>query len=279
MNDKCLIIGHLGLGDLFIINSIVRYYTKKYNIVYILCKKYNLKTIMQMYSDNKHIYPIAIDINENIIPFEHYIFDIFNEDCDIIKLGLHNNNWFTYKSSYNDGDFPNLFFKTFYEQIDLNYNIRYKYEKINRNISSEQLFYTKCMNNYNNNYIFVHLNTENYNTTYNTPYNSNKNLSLFSEEYIKENKNIPIFTPNYNYYLNDIENKYYKCWNNSISYNIIDYCKILENAHEIHVTFSSFFNLCMFINLSNVKKKCLYTNITNIKEFHNNIIDWNIILY
>ena len=62
MNDKCLIIGHLSLGDLFITNSIVRYYTKKYNTVYILCKKCNLKTLIQMYSDNKHVYPITINI-------------------------------------------------------------------------------------------------------------------------------------------------------------------------------------------------------------------------
>jgi len=258
MNDKCLIIGHLSLYDLFITNSIVRYYTKKYNIVYVLCKKNNLKTIIQMYSDNKHIFPISIDLSENIIPFEHYIFDIFNKDCDIIKLGLHNNNWFIYKSSYNDGYFPNLFFKTFYEQVDLDYNIRYKYEKINRNISSEQLFYLKCMNNYNNNYIFLYLDTE-YNQN-----DTNQCLNLFSKEYMKENNNSTIFTP---------------CWNKSTSDNIFDYCKILENAHEIHVSFNSFFNLCMFIDLSNVKKKYIYTNINNIKDFHKNMVYWNIILY
>lgn len=48
-------MGNLALGDLFIINSIIRYYTKIYNIVYILYKKNNLKTNIQMYSDNKNI--------------------------------------------------------------------------------------------------------------------------------------------------------------------------------------------------------------------------------
>ena len=65
---------------------------------------------------------------------------------------------------------------------------------------------------------------------------------------------------------------------NNISNNILDYCKIIENSEEIHVIFSAFLNLCMYLDLSKVKKKYIYTNIINIKDLHKNMNDWIIII-
>jgi hypothetical protein len=256
MNEKCLIAGHLGLGDLITINGLVRYYSKLYNNIYLLCKKENYKSIIQIYSDNSKIIPIFIDTNEHIISIDHNIFKIY-KDCDIIKLGVLNNNWYVLKSNYTIGNLPYSFFETFYKQCNLEYSIRYEYEKINRNKIKEKNFYNKTMNKFHK-YIFIHSN--------------NLNLKI-SDEFIT--KNIPIFDPNNNYY--DESSIYYNLWNNEISYNILDYCMILENAEELHLSFSSFFSLCMFLDLKNVKKKYIYTNITNIKDYHKNMYDWNII--
>jgi len=256
MNEKCLIVGHLGLGDLITINGLVRYYSKLYNNIYLLCKKENHKSITQIYSDNSKIIPIFIDIKEHIIPIDHNIFKIY-EHCDIIKLGVLNNNWYVLKSEYTIGNLPYFFFETFYKQCNLEYSIKYDYEKINRNKIKEKLFYNKVMKKYDK-YIFFHSN----------------NLNLKINDEIIE-KNIPIFDPNNNYYGESSIN--YNLWNNEISYNILDYCTILENAEELHLSFSSFFNLCMFLDLENVKKKYIYTNITNIKDYHKNMSDWNII--
>ena len=44
--QKCLIIGHLSLGDQFIINGLVRYFSLKYSQIYLLCKRINLKSII-----------------------------------------------------------------------------------------------------------------------------------------------------------------------------------------------------------------------------------------
>ena len=245
---KCLIIGHLSLGDQLIINGLVRYLSLKYSQVYLICKRINLKSIISIYSDNHSIIPISVDTNNFIINNDHYIFDLY-KDCEIIKIGMFNNNWYIYKSNLVLDNLPYLFFETFYKQIDLDYHIRYKFEKIYRNIEREKLYYNMIMENYiknNSKYIFVH--------------------DFFINKFSL--KDIPIFHPNYNY------SKY---WNGIISDNITDYCQILENSYEIHVTFSSFFNLCIYLDLSKVKHKYIYTNVSNIKDLHVNLKDWNII--
>ncbi len=233
--EKCLIVSHLNIEDLLTINGIVRYYSTKYLTTYILCKRDNLKSVVQIYLDDKSIIPIAINTADYFIPRDHYIYDLYENDTDIIKIGVHNDNWYTLKSNLVVGDFPYLFFKTFYQQLDLDYKIRYKYEKINRNHYEETELYNKYCNKYPNQYIF-------------------SNVSIDSNF----NSNLPIFDPQSNNYHD----------------NIINYAYIIENAYEIHLTFSSFFIISLFLDLSKVKKKCVYTNIINIKDYHKNIDDW-----
>lgn len=248
--QKCLIIGHLSLGDQFIINGLVRYFSLKYSQIYLLCKRINLKSIISIYIDNNSIIPISVDTDKFIIDNDHYIFDLYKE-CDIIKIGMMNNNWYIYKSDLILDNLPYLFFETFYKQLDLLYDIRYKFEKIYRNLEREQTYYQLIMENYiknNSKYIFIH---------------DNDNI-LFN----KLSFNIPIFHPNY---------QHHNYNNGVISDNITDYCTILEKSYEIHVTFSSFFNLCVFLDLSKVSNKYIYTNVVNIKDLHVNLKDWNII--
>jgi hypothetical protein len=251
MIKKCFIISHLNCGDLLTINGLIRYYSNIFNIVYVLCKKIHSKTFNQVFLDNKFIIPIFIDLKDDIIPNNHYIFDLYS-DCNIIKLGLLNYNWYVLKSNYFLGDLPYSFFKTFYQQCNLDYNIRYTYEKINRNYLFEKHFFNKIMNKYNK-YIFVH--------------DNNNEINIIND--------LPIFHPNKNYYT--IESKYYSYWNENISNNLLDYCLIIEKSEEIHVSHSAFFALCLFLNLENVKKKYIYTKIPNIKDYHKNLKDWNII--
>jgi hypothetical protein len=49
MNEKCIIIPHLSIGDLFIINGIIRYYTSIYINVFFLCKKKNMKSMIKIF--------------------------------------------------------------------------------------------------------------------------------------------------------------------------------------------------------------------------------------
>ena len=256
MNEKCLIIGHLNIEDLLTINGIIRYYSTKYIITYLLCKIDNLKSIVQMYSDNKSIIPIAIDTNNYYISNDsdsdsNYIYNIYSE-IDIIKLGVHNNNWFLLKSDLLIGNLPYSFFKTFYQQIDLEYDSRYIHEKINRNHLNELNFYNSVSVSVS---VSVSLSVIDLNKKY--------IFSTINDKHIKQNINKnPIFNPK---------------TNNIKSDNLLDYSYILENAHEIHVNYCDFFALCVFLDLSNVKNKYIYTNISNIKDYHKSTKDWTLI--
>lgn len=246
LNEECLIISNLSLNDLFIINGIINYYAIKYNKIYLICKKIYINTIKQFFCHTPIIIPIYIDIENDIINNNHYIFQEYKK-CDIIKIGINN--------EYNliIGQHPYLYFQTFYKQLNLNYELKYKYEKINRNLLEEKKFYNDVMLKYKNEYKFV--------------------MDIKSNDIISDNK-IAFFTPYYNFY--DKKSIFYDYWQNKISDNIFNYCLILEEAKEIHIEFNEFFSLCMFLNISNIKKY-VYTNITNIKDYHKNIADWNIV--
>ena len=208
LNKRCFIIGHLSLGDQFIINGIVRYFASIYSFTYILCKRINLKSIISIYSDDKSIIPISIDTDNFIIENDHYLFDLY-KDYDIFKIGILNNNWFLLKSNFIIDNLPYSFFETFYQQLNLEYNLRYKFEKINRNLNRENMYFKIIMKNYikisnisnisnndshndSNKYIFIHYQKDNI-------FNNNNN-NLISN-------NIPIFHPNYNYYEKSIKSK------------------------------------------------------------------------
>jgi hypothetical protein len=254
MNDTCLIIGHLNINHLLTINGLIRYYTTIYNKVYVLCKKSNYKSAYSFFSDNLNI--IILITDKNTLLNNHYLLEEY-KNCDILKIGEYNNNWNTLKSEYVIDNYPYLFFETYYNQLNLEYNIRYKYENINRNKIRERNFYNKIMKKYEK-YIFIHD-------------LDNKKIEIY--------KDLPIFHPNINYYNNNKNSKFYDFWNGDISDNILDYCSILENSDEIHIVFSSFFSLCMFLDLSKIKKKYIYTSISNIKNYHDNMNDWNIIYF
>ena len=252
LNEECLIISHLSLNDLFIINGIINYYAIKYNKIYLACKKIYINTIKQFFSHNHIIIPIYIDIDNDIINENHHIFQEYKK-CDIIKIGMNNENWITNKYDLIIGKHPYLYFQTFYKQLNLNYELKYKYEKINRNFLKEKKFYNDVMFKYNDDYKFV--------------------MGIKNNDIISDNK-MAIFTPYYNFY--DKKSILYDYWPNKISTSIFDYCLILEKAKEIHIEFNEFLSLCMFLNISNIKKY-VYTNITNIKDYHKNIEDWNIV--
>jgi hypothetical protein len=94
---------------------------------------------------------------------------------------------------------------------------------------------------------------------------------------INQNNNHMIFHPNINYY--NTEHEYYNLWDMILlSDNILDYCKIIENATEIHITDSVFCCICPYLDLSNVKIKCVYTDSNyDLINYHESFSDWHVI--
>ena len=129
---------HLGLGDHLICNSIIRYYSKLYDKIYLFVKNRNLSSVEFMYRDLKNISYIIGD-DDNV---RTYINN--NIKKNFLVIGFVN---FT-KININFDEF-------FYLQSKLNFKNKWTNFHIERDIVSEK----KLFDSYNlkkNEYIFVH---------------------------------------------------------------------------------------------------------------------------
>jgi hypothetical protein len=260
MNQECMILFHLSTGDIFTSYPIIMYYLDKFTKIHIFSlyrNKYTTKQLFEKY-DKIIIYNLDESYNRHFVT-EEISSKYYNSNIKIISLGNHNNATFNLDSGIN-------FWKIFYKQANLDYNIRYNYININRNENNERLLYNKVIENYGKNYIFTH---DHRSYTY-------KHYDIRRNVYVNNVNDIPVFHPNFNYYDNDLNHKYYNLWFDFISNNLLDYCMILENASEIHITDSCFSCLLCYLNLEKVKVKKIYTALDLI-DYHKCFETWEII--
>jgi hypothetical protein len=250
----------MGLGDMFTMNGATRKLLEKYKKIIVVCKKEYVKTVRQMYSDEPRIsvYPLnnigcLADLNDPIYDQHHRYTYKFT--------GYYDKKLFDKLSGY--------FFEKFYLQLGFHYKDKVKYEKLIRNHDLENKIYNQFKQCYGQKYIFTH-DHRGY-----IPHYNPRTLV-----HIPKNA-IPIFHPNINYYVPN--ESYYDLWeikwNRQIYDNILHYCKIIENAEEIHVRDSCFSCLCHFLDLSKVKKKVLYTNLTRdlMIKYSDKFTEWTFV--
>ena len=268
MKKNCIIIFHVSTGDNLTVYPLVLTIYEKYENIYIFSLYRNKKFVEQLYKKYPkiNIYILSEKYNNFRIPRKNIeLLASSLGETDLIETGTTCNNW----GNINIDN--NLFWRKFYFQANLDYNIIYNYKTINRNKEIENTNYNNLISVYGDKYIFVH---DHRNISYNH-YSKRKNVIIESL--------LPIFHPNINYY-NDENSNFIFCnkvflWNTNFCYdNILDYCKIIENATEIHILDSSFSCLCPYLDLSKVKKKTIYTNY-DIKDYNNSFKDWEIINY
>jgi hypothetical protein len=193
--EKLYIHHHLGLGDYFVCNSIVRLLYKKKCFSITLAVKYkNFFTVKSLYQDidiNYHIVGNDADCESNYKFFDKYL-----------RLGFENCNINSWESS-------------FYDQVGLNYSVRYAETYIPKNLDSQiKLFndvilekkYAFCNTKCSEGIIDLNINT--------------KLPKIFLEEKTE---------------------------------NILDWVKIIENASEIHTIDSSIFQLIKNLKLKSNK--------------------------
>ena len=136
---KLIIHHHLGLGDHFICNGLVRFLVANtpYDEYILPTKKRNCKTVAQMYSDltNLKISPITVDDD---------VYRNIPHDCEVVRIGFEN------LKKYN----PKTFDQQFYEQFGLFINQKKLLFFSPRNPDQEN----KCYEHYDppQDYIFVH---------------------------------------------------------------------------------------------------------------------------
>ena len=123
-NRDLIIHHHLGTGDHFICNGLVNYICSNIEeeaekclqsspLVYLACKKRNLETVSYLYRENKIVIPIEIGDNE----IEHVNSIVKENDLKLIRIG------------FDKCDIDN-FEESFYDQLNIPYDIRYQYFKL-----------------------------------------------------------------------------------------------------------------------------------------------------
>lgn len=275
MQENCVILFHLSTGDCLTMYACICHYMEMYKNIYIFCLERNAQFIEQLYHNKNIIITIIPQLEHEKCKLHYaaplsYISKYIPKlvDYDIIKSG----NSFSEDGKITDEWFGmhsvGEFWKKFYYQVKLPYEIRYKYTSINRNYNTETIFYNKIISRYGSKYIFA----QDHRSIY---YKHKGREKLLNENII--NDDIPIFHPNINFYENHKTHKFYNLWNeNLISNNLLDYCTILENATKIIMIDSSFGCLCVYLNLENVKEKIIYSDL-DVIDYHKNFKDWKII--
>jgi hypothetical protein len=255
MAKNAFFLFHLSTGDNFTMYALVLQLKTQYENLYIFCLNRNYETVTQLYELHPNIHICICDKTYNSCTIPDHVFNNYASlvtDYDVITTGYNDKNW-------NAGSY---FWRSFYNHINFDYNIRYNFTSINRKYEKEITLLNKVKEIYGSKYIFLH---DHRNYFYNH-YNVRNNVIINSE--------LPIFHPNYNYYHDNPSNPFFGYWNSSFYLNnLFDYCAIIENAEEIHTTDSSFSCLCPYLDLSKVKKKVIYTTY-DVNDYHNSYNDW-----
>lgn len=253
MKEKCYIIIHQGIGDLFNSIGIINFYQEKYKKTYILLlNELNLNILKSVFHNKVNVLPIIPNFiqyeetihpntcvncmtngNKNSCPRNSNLkckYINFNKlDGDIIKIGSFNNanNWEKYRKN------KFSFAHAFYKYNNLNENIRFKNFKIFNNKEEENNKYNDFIKKYGTNYILVHEDND-------------RNLKI-NKDKIK-NKNLPIINLN------------------RISNNFVDYVKIIKNASEIHLIDSSWSVFIYLLSNKDIKDIPIFLNESYFKS-------------
>lgn len=239
---KCLFISHFHMGDQFFINGAIRYISTLYDEVYLVCKNEIYNNLKIMYSDDKSIkfYCINIDYNEMIT--KNKILEI-QDDLKIYDLYLSGNSKISYDgTNYFDNKFPEIY----YEHLNLNINIMFKYYYVN----NEKNNLYDIIKNFN--YILVHEKS----------FSMTREIDIIST--IQNPNDYLIININRNIY--EKTHKYYSIAENFVNRSIFDYIDVIKNASKIYCIDSLLYCLCNLYD-SNALEKYVYFPSYNYKNF------------
>ena len=242
--NKCLIISNQNIYDLININGLIKYLSNNYNFIYLFIKPENINDANIIFFGIDNLILTVVNNFKNI--------NNINNFDKVIKLGIYNDNKI---ENYTIDNLSINYFELFYSILNINFEIKYKYEYLNRNVTNENKYYNKIIDKYKDGYIFYY----------------NKNSDLIIDDYKM------VYNPLDNYYKNDEYKIDY--WINIGHDNIFDLLEIIENAEEIHIFDLDLYSLMPFLNLKKVKNKYIYHNNILIKNYHEKLKDFKFIYY
>jgi ribosomal protein S18 acetylase RimI-like enzyme len=236
---KCMILIHMGLGDNFTCNGLVRYYSTLYDKVVVPVKKNNIKNVRDMFSDDKTIELMEVESDRDFSITYGCSIDKFRQitsGYDVIFTGFHNY-CFTQKE-------PTIIPFCFYSDANTPYSEFWDYYHIPTLKESEELYNEIKLNNIDK-YIVIHT--------------KSSAMECFTVEQIEKHFNIcrqSTFIINLSNTVYKPGDKFYELSMKSDFKSVLSYKKIIENADLLVMCDSSFF--CMSMNLDIKTDKCYY---------------------
>lgn len=228
MSNNLFFLPHLGLGDHFLSNGLLRYLAKDKNIVAMPVKQNNFWAVKRMFSDMENL--CLIPLNGSTLYSDGFHVKVAAElknvyaamGFDVKAVGFFGDKPGEFQKFLHDGGVPDVFW---YKEMNVDISQKYESFKLNRSYEREQnLFYKFDI--HSGGYAFIH--------------DDPRRGRTIDRSYI--DPSLKIITSETKFYDGDI----------------VDYGTIIENAAEIHFMNSSFSDFADFLDLSNVKRKVMH---------------------
>jgi ribonuclease BN (tRNA processing enzyme) len=236
--EKAFVYTHLGLGDMILTISAVRYLATKYDTVMVVCKSKYKETIEALYADNASIK-----------------FHIVTSDADMSSCDKKGD---TYKTNgydiYSCGAcslkrntciyaFPN----SFYDDMGIPRSVRRKYFNVPRTDSAKRLY-----DDFKSRpYIVVHQNS------------SNMSIPII-QKLLDGGESRLIIDVNTNRVDKELDPEGYALAERCTNIPFTEYVNLFEGADELHMIDSSVYCFAMHLNLNSVKRRVVYIRDTSI---------------
>jgi len=240
-DKKLAMQAHLGLGDLIWCVGAIRYFSKLYQEVLVVCFDYYEEQFNLLFADLPNVKPLPVPRGDIYLSYE-------TTDYTVMLAGDYIRSVDKIPCSFT------LYPDCFYIDFGLDPSIRTTHFYIPRPIDSVQVSEHK--------YIFVTLETS---------------IGTLETHQDILNTNMLIINPNKNMY--EPGHMYYEEANKYLNKpSIIHYMDVIENAEELHMVDSSFLCLASQLDLSKVKvKKCYMVrsyNVDNLGIFEITHVGW-----
>ena len=151
MSNTLYIYHHLGLGDHFDCNGMVRYILKAFNFdnIGVFCKSNYFSMVDFMYRDNDNIDVIEVDKDNEIRDVYNFI---SKNNCasNLLKVGHEH-----YHCLSEEEKKSKNCWEIFYEQVNIPYEVRYDYFYVERDRLEEQRVMKK-LNPHGKDFVFTH---------------------------------------------------------------------------------------------------------------------------
>lgn len=226
--NNLFFVPHLGLGDHFLTNGLLRSVSKGKNIIAMPVKQNNFWAIRRMFADMENLCLVPLD-GSNLYSDDFHVKaalalkDFYKQmGYESIGVGHFGDKVSKFYNFLNSGGTPDVFF---YEELGVDIKEKYDSFKIHRSPEREKFIFDS-FDIQPGKYAFLH--------------DDPSRGRTIDRSYVSEG--LKIVTPSKMFYSGDI----------------VDYGMVIENAAELHYMNSSFSDFSDFMDLSNVKRRVMH---------------------